>query len=193
ARAERKTTGMSRVSVSAASCSATLQPSTPGIITSRRTSDGRFRLTSSSASAPSFASLTASPSPSRLTRQMVRIARSSSTRRTRGAGSAGRPAPAPLPGSGRCRTRLRHVPGAECGDAGAEGGVVLPPVAVAAAPHLVDPPLGNPGAELRLVVHDGHLREVLRAPAGPLQAAGEIRLLRVDEELLVEQADLVER
>ena len=40
---------------------------------------------------------------------------------------------------------------------------------------------------------DGHGREVLRPPARAAQTAAEVRLLRVDEELLVEEADLVER
>src|SRR5438067_10286537 len=38
----------------------------------------------------------------------------------------------------------------------AGGGMVLSPVAVPPAPHLVDPPLGDPGAELRLVMDDRH-------------------------------------
>ena len=115
ARADRKTTGISRVSSSDASCSATLHPSTPGIITSSRTSDGRVRLTSSSASEPSAASVTASPSPSRLTRQIVRIERSSSTSRTSGVDSSGRAGPLPPPVSGRWRTRLRQVPSTRWG------------------------------------------------------------------------------
>ena len=61
------------------------------------------------------------------------------------------------------------------------------------APHLVDPPLGDSGAELRLVVHDGDLREVLRPPPRAAQAPRQVRLLGVDEELLVEEAYLVER
>src|SRR5215470_10245912 len=77
-------------------------------------------------------------------------------------------------------------------DADAQCGVVLAPVAVPAAPHLIDAPLGDSRAELRLVVNDSDLREVLGAPACAAQAAQEIRLLGVDEELLVEEADLVE-
>src|SRR6202008_3879489 len=50
--------------------------------------------------------------------------------------------------------------------------VMLRPVAVPPAPHLVDAPLGNPGAELRLVMHDRDLREVLSPPAGVPEAAG---------------------
>ena len=61
-----------------------------------------------------------------------------------------------------------------------------------AAPHLVDPPLGDADAELRLVVNDRDLREVLRPPARAAQPAAEIGLLRVDEELLVEETDLLE-
>src|SRR5579862_1205051 len=62
-----------------------------------------------------------------------------------------------------------------------------------AAPHLVDPPLGNARAELRLVMDDGDGREELRAPARVAEAPAQVRLLRVDEEALVEDADLVER
>src|SRR5581483_8402568 len=273
ARAERNTTGMSRVAGSAASFSATSQPSTSGIITSRRTISGCRSRTRSSASRPFVASATASPSPSRLTRQMVRIAFSSSTRRTRGAASVRPLPPAPPPGPGRCRTRLRHVPCTRCGgrwareerrtcalldlrglsvdppfppgplvrttdcalsarrvpllrelaesraphpdrvarvqphprgeiavaranqraqrvlragegggDAGSRSRVVLFPIAVPAAPHLVDPPLGDAGAELRLVVDDRDRREELRPPAGVAQPAAEVGLLGVDEE-----------
>src|SRR4051794_26098216 len=90
----------------------------------------------------------------------------------------------------RARGVLRA--GAERSDAYARCGVVLPPVAVPAAPHLVDPPLGDADAELRLVVNDRDLREVLRPPARAAQPAAEIGLLRVDEELLVEETDLLE-
>src|SRR5512142_1734161 len=72
--------------------------------------------------------------------------------------------------------------GEEGSDRGTGSGVVLSPVAVTAAPHLVDPPLGDPHAELRFVVHDGHLREVLRPPARTAKAAREIGLLGIDEE-----------
>src|SRR5262245_37152897 len=84
-------------------------------------------------------------------------------------------------------------PGREGGDARACRGVVLAPVAVPAPPHLVDPALRNPGAELRLVVDDRCRREVLDGPAGLPKAKLEIHFFRVEEELLVEQADLVER
>ena len=91
----------------------------------------------------------------------------------------------------RARRVLR--PRAERSDADAECRVVLLPVPVPPAPHLVDPPLRDSRAELRLVVHDGDLREVLRPPSRAAQAPRQVRLLGVDEELLVEEADLVER
>src|SRR5262245_10827529 len=81
----------------------------------------------------------------------------------------------------------------ERSDAGAGAAVVLVPVAVPAPPHLVDPPLGTPGAELRLVMHHLDLREVFDLPSRPSQAKLKVDLLRVEEELLVEEADLVER
>src|SRR5207247_4176600 len=54
-------------------------------------------------------------------------------------------------------------------------------------------PLRDTGAELRLVVHHLDLGEVLDPPSGPSEPKLEIDLLRVEEELLVEEADLVER
>src|SRR3954452_20794059 len=88
--------------------------------------------------------------------------------------------------------RVLHT-GAERGDARADARMVLAPVAVPAPPHLVDPPLGDPGAELRLVVDDGDAREPVDVPAGAPQPELQVDLFRVDEEALVEEADLVER
>src|SRR5580765_4970679 len=96
-----------------------------------------------------------------------------------------------------CRRQQRTggvlAPGGECGNTRTRSAVVLPPVAVPAAPHLVDAPLGDAGAELRLVVDDGELREVMRFPAGPPQPRLQVDLLGIEKEILVEQADLVER
>src|SRR5947209_6522830 len=74
--------------------------------------------------------------------------------------------------------------GRERGDARARAAVVLAPVAVAAPPHLVDAPLRDLGAELRLVVDDRRGREVVHLPAGATQAELQIDLLRVEEEVL---------
>ena len=70
--------------------------------------------------------------------------------------------------------------------------MVLVPVPVPAPPHLVDPPLGNPGTELRLVVNDGRLGKVVHLPAGSAQPELQVDLLRIEEELLVEEPDLLE-
>src|SRR5207245_2685155 len=78
-------------------------------------------------------------------------------------------------------------------DARAGPAVVLVPVAVPAAPHLVDATLGNARAELRLVVDDGYFRQVVHLPARLLQAELEIDLFGVEEEALVEEPDLLER
>src|SRR5262245_12175258 len=83
--------------------------------------------------------------------------------------------------------------GCECRDARADDAVVLAPVAVPAPPHLVDTALRDLRAELRLVVDDGRLGEVVHVPAGVAQAELQVHLFGVEEELLVEQADLVER
>ena len=74
---------------------------------------------------------------------------------------------------GKRRTDGAHRvlrPGGERGDPRAHAAVVLAPVAVTAAPHLVDPPLRDLGAELRLVVHDRRAREVVHLPARPPEA-----------------------
>src|SRR5438552_6641959 len=84
----------------------------------------------------------------------------------------------PVSRSEQCACRVLRAR-AEGGDADTQRGVMLPPVAVPAAPHLVDPPLGDSRAELGLMVHDCDLREVLRAPARPAETAAQIRLLRV--------------
>src|SRR2546426_1146709 len=67
------------------------------------------------------------------------------------------------------------------------------PVAMPAAPHLVDPALGDAGAELRFVVDDRRPREVLDFPAGASKPELEVDLLRVEKEALVERPDLVQR
>src|SRR5262249_59730764 len=71
--------------------------------------------------------------------------------------------------------------------------VVLAPVAVAAPPHLVDPTLWNLRAELRLVMDDGRLGEVVHLPTGFPEPKLEIDLLRVEEEALVEETHLGKR
>src|SRR6266508_4916531 len=83
--------------------------------------------------------------------------------------------------------------GRDRGDAGPRCAVVLAPVPVPAPPHLVDAPFRDPGAELRLVVDNGDLRVVVHLPARLPEAELEVDLLRVEEELLVEEPDLVER
>ena len=83
ARAVRKTIGMSLVTGSSRSISATRQPSSPGIITSRRMTSGCWARARSSPPGPSPASLTRIPSASRLTRQRSRIGASSSMTSTR--------------------------------------------------------------------------------------------------------------
>src|SRR4029079_8487618 len=91
---------------------------------------------------------------------------------------------------GACRI-LRA--GRERGDARPCTAVVLAPVAVPAAPHLVDAPLRDPRAELRLVVHDRHRREVVHFPARLSKPHLQVDLLGVEEEVLVEETDLVQR
>ncbi len=66
--------------------------------------------------------------------------------------------------------------------------VVLLPVAAPAAPVLDDPPLGDVGRELAHVVRDLDLGQVVRLPTCPAEPPAEVRLLRVDEEALVEAA-----
>src|SRR5262249_34722286 len=83
ARAVRKMTGISLVESSSSSCSATRQPSSAGIITSRRMTSGRSLRACSRPDGPSLASSTSMPSASRLTRQRSRIGASSSITSTR--------------------------------------------------------------------------------------------------------------
>src|SRR6266516_4191917 len=78
ARAVRKMIGIPLVRSSSSSCSATLQPSMPGIITSSRTTSGCSTAALSRPVGPSAASTTSIPSASRLTRQRRRIGASSS-------------------------------------------------------------------------------------------------------------------
>jgi len=80
----------------------------------------------------------------------------------------------------------------ERGHARADAAVVLAPVAVAAAPHLVDATLGDFRTELGFVVDDRGVGEVVHLPTGLPQAELQVDLLGVEEELLVEQADLVQ-
>src|SRR5205823_5820929 len=88
----------------------------------------------------------------------------------------------------RCANRVLSAR-RERGNACAGTAVVLPPIAVAAAPHLVDPPFRNFRAELRLVMDDGRFGEVAHLPARLAQAKLQIDLFGVEEELLVEQPD----
>src|SRR6266542_2694376 len=88
ARAVRNTIGMVFVRSSSSRCSATRQPSSPGIITSRRTTSGCSLRAWSRPLGPSAASSTSMPSASRLTRQSSRIGGSSSMTSTRGARSS---------------------------------------------------------------------------------------------------------
>src|ERR671936_618066 len=104
----------------------------------------------------------------------------------------------------RCEGAIPPHSGREAGaqrilDAGAERGyprperrVVLPPVAVAAAPHLVDPAFGDRGAELRLVVNDRRAWEVVHLPPRAPEPQLQVDLLGVDEEPFVEEPNLVE-
>src|SRR5215208_2148445 len=78
ARAVRKMIGISAVRSSSSSASATPQPSSPGIITSRRITSGCSARAFSSPDGPSPASTTGIPSASRFTRQSSRIGASSS-------------------------------------------------------------------------------------------------------------------
>jgi hypothetical protein len=71
--------------------------------------------------------------------------------------------------------------------------VMLLPVAVPATPHLVDAALRDVSAELGLVVHDADAREVVHLPACAVKPRLQVDLLRVEEEVLVEEPDLVER
>src|SRR5581483_6235231 len=82
ARAVRKMIGIPAVLSSSSSCSATRQPSRPGIITSRSTTSGACSRASARPLGPSAASSTSIPSASRLTRQSRRIGASSSITRT---------------------------------------------------------------------------------------------------------------
>src|SRR5215207_1921681 len=82
ARAFRKTIGMPCVAGSSTSCSATRQPSSPGIITSSKITSGGFARAFSSPDGPSAASATCIPSASRFTRQSSRMGASSSMTRT---------------------------------------------------------------------------------------------------------------
>src|SRR3989440_4050851 len=82
ARAVRKTIGMRLVAWSRRSSSATRQPSSRGIITSRRITSGPSVRAWSSPLGPSAASRTSMPSASRLTRHRSRIGASSSITRT---------------------------------------------------------------------------------------------------------------
>src|SRR5262249_9972371 len=74
---------MAAVRRSSSSSSATRQPSSPGIITSRRMTSGVSLRAVSSPLGPSAASSTSMPSASRFTRQSSRIGASSSITRTR--------------------------------------------------------------------------------------------------------------
>src|SRR5690348_8750559 len=78
ARAVRKMIGISLVRPSSSSCSATFQPSRPGIITSSRITSGCCSRACSRPDGPSAASITAIRSASRFTRQRRRIGASSS-------------------------------------------------------------------------------------------------------------------
>src|SRR5919198_3158673 len=82
ARAVRKTIGMRLVAGSRGSSPATRQPSSLGIITSRRITAGRSLPAWSRPFGPSAASSTSVPSASRLTRHRSRIGASSSITRT---------------------------------------------------------------------------------------------------------------
>ena len=82
ARAVRKMIGIPVVRSSFSNCSATRQPSSPGIITSSRITSGPSSRAFSTPDGPSAASMTAMPSASRLTRQSSRIGASSSITRT---------------------------------------------------------------------------------------------------------------
>src|ERR671911_2756758 len=82
ARAVRKTIGIPAVAGSSTSCSATRQPSSPGIITSSRITSGGSARAFSRPDGPSAASATFIPSASRFTRQSSRMGASSSITRT---------------------------------------------------------------------------------------------------------------
>src|SRR5687767_1913700 len=82
ARAVRNTIGIPLVAGSSTSCSATRQPSRPGIITSSRITSGGSARAFSSPDGPSAASATFIPSASRFTRQSSRMGASSSITRT---------------------------------------------------------------------------------------------------------------
>ena len=71
--------------------------------------------------------------------------------------------------------------------------MMLPPVAMPATPHLVDPPFGNVRAELRLMMDDTDRWEVPHLPACAAKAQAEVDLLEVDEEAFVEEADAIQR
>src|SRR5205807_6078802 len=82
ARAVRKMIGIPVVRSSSSNCSATRQPSSPGIITSSRMTSGPSSRAFSTPDGPSAASITFIPSASRFTRQRRRIGASSSITRT---------------------------------------------------------------------------------------------------------------
>src|SRR5919201_306925 len=93
-------------------------------------------------------------------------------------------------GGGGAQRVLRA--GGERGDACARAAVVLVPVAMPAAPHLVDAALGDLRTELRLVMDDGRTGEVVHLPAGAAEPELQVDLLGVEEEPLVEEAYLLQ-
>src|SRR5687767_11597103 len=82
--------------------------------------------------------------------------------------------------------------GQKRGPARGDRRVMFAPVARPAPPLLVDPALGNVGAELTDMVVDSDLGQEVCLVARVGQAAAEVSLLRVDEEAFVEKADSVE-
>src|SRR5262249_61819215 len=92
----------------------------------------------------------------------------------------------------RRRTRVVPAGGVRCRPC-APGAVVLVPVAVPAPPHLVDAALRDLGAELGLMVDDRRVREVVHLPARLPEPELQVDLLGIEEELLVEEADFVQR
>ena len=86
--------------------------------------------------------------------------------RHRARAAASRAASCAVPVTGASAARAAYwAPVRQRRRAGRRRRVMLAPVAVPAPPHLVDSPLGDAGTELRLVVHDRHVREEVDVPA----------------------------